>query len=210
MRSTTAAWLILPIDNVLNSPCYAGNLPGAVDLSFRDIKPRGFTPPYASPEVLHSLYVQYGDVPDDDELQVNGCAADMWSYGCILYELLTGVKPFGDAPAEFSVSAPSHVPTENVYRWLVCESVLRTQYNWVSISSYPIVIRALIEDFNKRNCPSWADAEHGKAWHSSGTVLDVTVCLMQLHLCFVSMLLDMIAHSHPDHVQERKSIGLPA
>ena len=150
MRSTSAPWLI---DNVLNSPCYAGNLPGAVDLAIRDVKPRGFTPPYASPEVLHSLHVQFGDVPDDDdELLVNGCAADMWSYGCILYELLTGVKPFGDAPAEFSVSAPSHIPTENVYRWLVCESVLQTQYNWVSILPYPRVRPAWTEDLQKHCC----------------------------------------------------------
>lgn len=54
---------------------------GVIDKSIKDVKPPGATAPYASPEVLRSLKLQFEGSEDDEEgVMVNGCIADMWSF----------------------------------------------------------------------------------------------------------------------------------
>lgn len=60
-----------------------------IDVSINDVKPPGATCPYASMEQLRSLQLQFEGAEDDAKgVLINGCLADTWSCGCILYEML--------------------------------------------------------------------------------------------------------------------------
>ena len=76
------------------APLAAGELTDDFDDWIRDVKPDGATMPYASPEQLRSLKLQWGGTDVYAELLIDGHASDMFSAGVVLYEALTGELPF--------------------------------------------------------------------------------------------------------------------
>ena len=71
---------------------------------------------------------------------VNGCLADMWSFACILYEMLTGEKLFEleDEEALFTWQAPPEVANCLRKQWLLYDAVAEAQRDWVSYSLTPL------------------------------------------------------------------------
>ena len=110
-----------------------------VDASIKDVKPAGATPPYASPEVLRSLKLQFEGAKDDEEgVMINGCLADMWACGCILYEMLTGEKPFLPDSIDSTRQAPPGVPACLKNQWLLYDALAEVQRTWVRFHSCTI------------------------------------------------------------------------
>ncbi|KAL3140338.1 hypothetical protein ABBQ38_004602 [Trebouxia sp. C0009 RCD-2024] len=111
-----------------------------VDVNIKDVKPIGTTAPYASPEVLRSLKLQFEGAKDDEEgVMINGCVADMWACACILYQMLTGVKPFLPEETEASTrQAPPGVPARLQQQWLIYDAVAEAQRKWVGFHSLAI------------------------------------------------------------------------
>ena len=112
----------------------AGPVCGTIDRSIKDVKPPDATCAYACPEQLRSLQFQFeGAEDDEDGVMINGCLADMWSFACVLYQLLTGVLPFWpDVPSE--VQPPSSVSCHSREQWLLYETFANLQDEWVSAS----------------------------------------------------------------------------
>lgn len=96
------------------------------------MKPPGATAPDASPPVLRSLKLQFEGAQDAEEgVMVNGCIAEMWSFACILYEMLTGEKPFmvEDEEAIFRRQAPDDAFGCLRQQWLVYDAFAMAQRN---------------------------------------------------------------------------------
>ena len=102
-----------------------------MDVHIKDVKPTGASTAYAAPEVLDSLQIQWMGAEDDDMgVMVNGPAADLWSFGCVCYEMLTGQLPFlSDHTSAGSI--PSLVPEELVTIYKEYQSRLEEQLIWV-------------------------------------------------------------------------------
>ena len=111
---------------------WTGGDRGMLDQGAKDVKPPGATAPYVSPEVLRSLKLQFeGANDDEDGVLVNGGVADMWSFACILYEMLTGEKPF--LPTKIPTKTPPEcVPPGLQDQWLVYDAYAEAQSDWVS------------------------------------------------------------------------------
>ena len=116
------------------SPIAAGADRTMIDVSIKDMKPPGATVPYASPEVLRSLKLQFEGAADDEEgVMVNGCLADMWALACILYEMLTGEKPFmpNDEQVKTAQQAPATVLKFLQRQWQLYDVFAEAQRSWV-------------------------------------------------------------------------------
>ena len=111
-----------------------------VGVRTKDVKPTGATTSYAAPELLRSLQRQWEGAEDDEEfVMINGPAADIWSFACVCYEMLTGDLPFlpDQTPA---TCAPAVVVEEVQPTWEEYETIIKCHKLWVSLSLIRLVL----------------------------------------------------------------------
>lgn len=109
----------------------AGEHHSRVDVHIKDVVPTGATTAYAAPELLRSIQIQWMGAKDHEKgVMINGPAADMWSFGCVCYEMLTGKLPFLSDYTS-TVSTPSMVPQELVPIYREYQSRREEHLIWV-------------------------------------------------------------------------------
>ena len=102
--------------------------PGALD-----VLPQGATAPYAAPELLRSLQLQFEGADESPKNLVNGPSADWWATGVVLFELLTGELPFSGKGAPAPVKVPEAVSSQCSAHWEEYARMLSAQESWVSL-----------------------------------------------------------------------------
>ncbi len=75
-----------------------------VDCAVRDVLPRGHAFGASSPELMSAAIKAKMGILDDNS-KINGCAADMWSAGNVLYEMLTNHRAFNPEIPDGNVTA---------------------------------------------------------------------------------------------------------
>ena len=121
-------FLTMPYAYVLdNSSCERARvqtLSVTADPYVMDVIPQGATAAYASPELLESLQMQFVGQDSPSALQINGSAADWWSSGVVVYEVLTGELPF-DGVRAYDVSSEFMGESVTTSFSLLCQPVLK-------------------------------------------------------------------------------------
>ena len=105
-----------------------------IDVCTRDVKPIGATTPYAPPELLRSLQRQWEGAEGNEEfVMINGPAPDIWSFGCVCYQTLTGDLPClpDHTPG---ILAPAVVAEEVQRTWQEYQSNIECHELWVGLT----------------------------------------------------------------------------